>query len=60
MENTSGDINLQLWSEHPVDKTQQAPETWIHDLADQVEIKRLCDMKVLDEQMNVQMNSEEN
>ena len=40
-------IPAELWSEHPVDKAPPLPDKWIDDLADQVEIKRLCEMKVL-------------
>ena len=43
-----GDIPEALWSDFPTDATpSNPPEAWIDDLADKVEIQRLCGMKVL-------------
>ena len=43
-----GDIPEALWSDAPTDVIpSHAPEAWIDELADQVEIQRLCSMKVL-------------
>ena len=43
-----GDIPEALWSDAPTDVIpSHAPEAWIDDLADHVEIQRLCGMKVL-------------
>jgi hypothetical protein len=43
-----GDIPEALWSDAPTDVIPSyAPEAWIDELADQVEIQRLCSMKVL-------------
>ena len=36
-----------LWSDAPVDQPAGSPEKWIDDLADKVEIERLCNMQVL-------------
>ena len=37
-----------LWSDAPVDQpAPSSPEKWIDDLADKVEIERLCNMQVL-------------
>ena len=37
-----------LWSDAPVDQPAPgSPEKWIDDLADKVEIERLCNMQVL-------------
>ena len=45
--NLQSSIPLHVWSDHPIDQTPPVPEKWIDDLADQVEIERLCDMRVL-------------
>ena len=43
-----GDIPEALWLDAPTDVIpSHAPEAWIDELADQVEIQRLCSMKVL-------------
>eukprot|EP00435_Cladocopium_sp_Y103_P067384 s792_g30.t1 len=40
-------IPLELWSDDPIDQTPKLPERWIDELADKVEIQRLCSMRVL-------------
>eukprot|EP00435_Cladocopium_sp_Y103_P038874 s175_g10.t1 len=45
--NLQSSIPLQVWSDHPIDQTPPVPDSWIDDLADQVEIERLCAMRVL-------------
>eukprot|EP00435_Cladocopium_sp_Y103_P004047 s3664_g1.t1 len=39
--------SFEVWSDHPIDQTPPVPDSWIGDLADQVEIERLCAMRVL-------------
>jgi hypothetical protein len=40
-------IPSELWSDAPIDKAPEMPEKWIDDLADKVEVQRLCTMHVL-------------
>eukprot|EP00435_Cladocopium_sp_Y103_P049113 s1418_g14.t1 len=40
-------IPLEVWSDDPIDKTPPTPERWIDELADRIEIERLCTMRVL-------------
>eukprot|EP00435_Cladocopium_sp_Y103_P024696 s2951_g6.t1 len=40
-------IPPELWSDDPIDKTPGIPEQWIEEIADAVEIQRLCKMQVL-------------
>ena len=37
----------ELWSDVCVDQTPPLPEKWVDDIADKIEIQRLCEMKVL-------------
>ena len=43
----SDGIPSELWSDAPIDKAPEMPEKWIDDLADKVEVQRLCAMRVL-------------
>jgi hypothetical protein len=36
-----------VWSDSPIDQTPLPPESWVDELADKVEIQRLCAMQVL-------------
>ena len=40
-------IPEELWNDSAVDKVPGVPERWIDDLADKIEIQRLCNMEVL-------------
>ena len=40
-------IPMELWSDEPLDQTPKPPEKWVDELADKVEIQRLCSMRVL-------------
>ena len=44
-----GSVPNDLWSDCPVGKHPDEPEQWVDRLADQVELTRLCSMKVLEE-----------
>ena len=40
-------IPIELWSDAPTDRPPEEPAQWVDDLADKVEIQRLCNMQVL-------------
>ena len=40
-------IPMELWSDAPTDRPPEEPAQWVDDLADKVEIQRLCNMQVL-------------
>ena len=43
-----GDVPADLWYDGPIDQTPPEPPEWVDHLADEVELKRLIDMKVIE------------
>ena len=50
-----GDVPDTLWSDAPLDKLPAAPELWIDQLADEVEINRLLSTGVLQRQADSEL-----